>query len=150
MKTIVVGLDFSDASKSVLNKAAELAEALGASLRLVHILEPQPSYSTYGFTTEEFPMIQGFQNEARKHAERRLDEAAEVLRGRGYDVATQIAVGSPTSEMESILENLEGAMLVVGTHGHNLVGSILLGSFAEAMVRKAVVPTLVVPIKNKS
>ena len=36
-------------------------------------------------------------------------------------------------------------MVVLGTHGHGVVASLLLGSVAEGLVRKAAVPTLVVP-----
>jgi nucleotide-binding universal stress UspA family protein len=35
--------------------------------------------------------------------------------------------------------------LVVGSHGHGVIASLLLGSVAEGMVRKAGIPTLVVP-----
>ena len=35
--------------------------------------------------------------------------------------------------------------VVLGSHGHGVIASLLLGSVAEGMVRKAGVPTLVVP-----
>jgi len=36
-------------------------------------------------------------------------------------------------------------LVVLGAHGHGAVAALLLGSVAEGLVRKAVVPTLVVP-----
>lgn len=146
MKTIVAAVDFSDASEEVISKATEMARIFSGELRLVHVIEPQPSYSTYGFTTEEFPVIQDFQRQAQDLAQKRLEEMRDALREDGIDATSQLSVGSTTHEIASILETLEDSMLVVGTHGHNLVGSILLGSVAESLVRKAVVPTLVVPV----
>ena len=50
--------------------------------------------------------------------------------------------------MHAILDYVQkiGAdLVIVGSHGHGAVAALLLGSVAEGMVRKAVVPTLVIP-----
>jgi nucleotide-binding universal stress UspA family protein len=36
-------------------------------------------------------------------------------------------------------------LVVLGSHGHGALAALLLGSVAEGMVRKASVPTLIVP-----
>ena len=54
--------------------ASGLAEAHGAELHLLHVLEPEPTYTAYGFTPDEFPAIHTFQEEARKRAKQKLDE----------------------------------------------------------------------------
>ncbi|RYD51562.1 MAG: universal stress protein [Verrucomicrobiaceae bacterium] len=43
------------------------------------------------------------------------------------------------------VQKIGGDLVIVGSHGHGAVASLLLGSVAEGMVRKAVVPTLVIP-----
>jgi nucleotide-binding universal stress UspA family protein len=53
MKTIVVAIDFSNATTGVLKMATEQATAFGAQLRLFHVVEPEPSYTAYGFTPDE-------------------------------------------------------------------------------------------------
>ena len=40
-------------------------------------------------------------------------------------------------------------LVILGTHGHGMVASLLLGSVAEGMVRKAVIPTMIIPVKDK-
>ena len=53
----------------------------------------------------------------------------------------------------SILEYAEevGAdLLVLGSHGHGFLGSLLLGSVAEGCVRKAQIPALIVPARKSS
>jgi nucleotide-binding universal stress UspA family protein len=39
-------------------------------------------------------------------------------------------------------------LVVLGSHGHGAIAALLLGSVAEGMLRKAVVPTLIVPVKK--
>jgi len=39
--------------------------------------------------------------------------------------------------------------LNLDTHGHGVVASLLLGAVAEGMVRKAEVPTMIIPVKKK-
>ena len=148
MKTIVVALDFSDASGPVLEFAAKMAGVFGATLHLVHVVEPEPTYSAYGFTPEEFPAIHVFQKEARSRAKSALDEKRKALDG-DLKVETHLLEGNP---MHALLEfgMEEGADLVVlGSHGHGVVASMLLGSVAEGLVRKAEIPVLVVPAPHR-
>jgi len=42
-----------------------------------------------------------------------------------------------------------GDFVVLGSHGHGVLGGLLLGSVAEGMVRKATVPTLIVPASQE-
>lgn len=146
MKQVVVSLDFSDAGTAIVAAAIELAKALQARVTLLHVLEPQPTYSAYGFSPEEFPAIQSFQEQAKQRAQQHLDQIAAKVAGNDLATETQLLAGSPAREIESFLRDAKDTWLVLGTHGHNWVGSILLGSVAESLVRRAVVPTLVVPI----
>ena len=43
------------------------------------------------------------------------------------------------------MKELGADLVILGSHGHGVVASLLLGSVAEGMVRKSLVPTLVVP-----
>ena len=57
MKNIIVAVDFSNATPGVTQIAVDLAKAFGANLELFHVIEPEPSYTAYGFTPDEFPAI---------------------------------------------------------------------------------------------
>jgi nucleotide-binding universal stress UspA family protein len=39
-------------------------------------------------------------------------------------------------------------LILVGTHGHNILESVLLGSVAEGVIRKSRLPVLVVPSRR--
>jgi nucleotide-binding universal stress UspA family protein len=145
MKQIVTALDFSDASDAVLKAAMAMAVSLQATLHIVHVLEPQPSYTAYGMTPEEFPAIQLFQEESQKRAEAKLKEALSTARGQVADVRTELMMGSPLHAIIDYVKDKSVDLVVIGTHGHGAVAALLIGSVAEGLVRKAICPTLVIP-----
>lgn len=149
MKTIVAAVDFSNATPGVLDAAVSQARAFGASLHLLHVLEPEPSYTAYGFTPDEFPAIHLFQEEARKRATARLEELRVKAAGEMPGVSVHLAEGSPFHALVDYVNEQGADLLVLGSHGHGAVAALLLGSVAEGMVRKAVVPTLVIPAPGK-
>jgi nucleotide-binding universal stress UspA family protein len=147
MKTIVVAVDFSNATTGVLEMACGLAKAFGASLRLFHVVEPEPSYTAYGFTPDEFPALHAYQEEAKRRAAAKLEELLAKVSPQLPDATTQIAEGSPLHALLDYVKESGADFVVLGSHGHGVIASLLLGSVAEGMVRKASVPTLIVPAK---
>jgi len=145
MKTIIAALDFSNSTPGVLEMAGGIAKAYGAALHLLHVMEPEPTYTAYGFTPDEFPVIHAFQEEAKKRAQAKLEEAAASVRHLVPDVTVKVSEGNPLPAVLEYIREAGGDMVVLGTHGHGVVASLLLGSVAEGLVRKAAVPTLVVP-----
>ena len=147
MKTIVAAVDFSNATPGVLEMAGRLAKAFGAQLRLFHAVEPEPSYTAYGFTPDEFPALHAYQEEAKRRAAAKLEEALAKVQPDLPGTSTQIAEGSPLHCLLDYVKESSADMVILGSHGHGVIASLLLGSVAEGMVRKATVPTLIVPAK---
>ena len=129
--------------------ASSLAKAYGAQLRLFHVVEPEPSYTAYGFTPDEFPALHAYQEEAKRRAAAKLEVALAKVTPGLPNASCQIAEGSPLHALLDYVKECEADMVVLGSHGHGVIASLLLGSVAEGMVRKAVVPTLVVPAPGK-
>jgi nucleotide-binding universal stress UspA family protein len=145
MKTIIVAVDFSNATPGVLKLAIGMAKAFGAELRLIHIVEPEPSYTAYGFTPEEFPAMHIYQEEARRRAGVKLDGLLAQVKTELPSASSHIAEGSPLHTLLDYVKESAADLVVIGSHGHGVIASLLLGSVAEGMVRKAAVPTLIVP-----
>jgi nucleotide-binding universal stress UspA family protein len=145
MKTIIAAVDFSNATPGVLEMAVRLAKPFGAELRLFHVIEPEPSYTAYGFTPEEFPAMNTFQAEAKRRATQKLDELLATVRADVPASTSVLREGSPLHSLLDYVSESHADFVVIGSHGHGMLASLLLGSVAEGMVRKAAVPTLVVP-----
>ena len=147
MKTIVVAVDFSDVTESVMDTATRLARALDESLHLVHVVEAEPTYAAYGFSPDEFPAMHEIMEESVLRSEKKLSAMAEETGIAGVEA---VVLEGPV--LHTLLEYAKGVgadMLVLGSHGHRFLGSLLLGSVAEGCVRKAEIPSLIVPAKKK-
>jgi nucleotide-binding universal stress UspA family protein len=149
MKTIVAAVDFSNATPGVLATAGKLAKAFGAQLHLIHVIEPQVPYTAYGFTPEEFPAIPIYDTEVRVRADRKLDELRSQFGSEIPGVVTELVDGGPLHATIEYIEKVGADLVILGSHGHGVVASLLLGSVAEGMVRKSVIPTLIVPAKEE-
>lgn len=140
MEKILVPMDFSDCSDAALRYGRALAEAFGASLHLLHVV--QDPY-TQPWAAEAFPaplgeMLQQWQEQARTRLVAVLGEKDRAA----ATIAT--VVGSPFYEIVRYAAEQEIDLIVIGTHGRGPVAHMLLGSVAEKVVRKAPCPVLTV------
>lgn len=151
MKSIVVAIDFSDAEGGVLQAASEMAMALGAELHLVHVVDSTPLYTMYGMHPEEIPSIVEYREVAQRQAEEKLGKLKGKLANEAVAIGCQVKVldGVPMDELLEYASELKATMVVAGTHGHSAIGSVLLGSVASGLVRKAKLPVLIIPVGER-
>ena len=134
-KTILVGVDFGDASARALAIARLLASAFQARVRALHAerFEPPPY-----FTIEQITALE---------SERRIAQAATADHLVRFAAASAFQVESIVVDeppVEAILDaSAEADLIVVGTHGRRGPGRWWLGSVAERVVRGAAIPVLV-------
>jgi nucleotide-binding universal stress UspA family protein len=148
MKKIIAAIDFSNATNGVILAATEMAKAFGAELHLLHVIEAEPTYTAYGFAPAEFPAMHTFHEETLKRAQKTLDQTAAEISTHGITPITHLGDGSPLIALEAKVKEITADLVILGAHGHGVVASLILGSVAEGMVRKAIVPTLIIPAKD--
>ena len=61
-------------------------------------------------------------------------------------VQTKVIQGQPLHALLEYAKEVDAEMLVLGSHGHGFMSSLILGSVAEGCVRKAQLPSLIVPM----
>jgi nucleotide-binding universal stress UspA family protein len=142
---ILVAVDLSPASSSVVEAAGRVAKLTGAKVYVLHAAEPEPDFVGYD-AGPEVVRTQVAQELRREH--RDVQALAEKLRNDGLD-ATALLVRGPTVETTlKEADNLEAELIVVGTHGHGAVYDVLIGSYSAGIIRKSKRPVLVVPIRD--
>lgn len=149
MKKISVAVDFSDVMPYVLDEAVKLARPLGGTIYLIHVMETSPAYGMYGFSPEEIPMVGPSPAELNAAVKRKMEAVAGKVREEGVEVHEVILEGNPLEEILRYVEANLMDLLVVGSHGHGILASMLLGSVADGAVRRSKIPVLVVPGKKK-
>lgn len=139
-RPVVVGVDWSDASRAAIELAAATADLTHRPLRLVHVLEP-PVYAVRrsGGPIHDIDLV------LRKAGQRLLDEALQVL-ALTYPALPVTAVVVTGQAVETLVEESRHAeRLVVGSHGAGLFTELLVGSTALQVVSLSASPVVVVP-----
>lgn len=77
--------------------------------------------------------------EARQH----LDAAAARLASPGLSIETTIGTGRPADVVTALAEEQDGDLIVVGSRGHGVIESMLLGSVSAEIVDRSRLPVLV-------
>lgn len=131
VKTILVPVDFSDTSRRVLGFGRLLADALGASLHLLHVI-------AYPIVTPQ--TLGEKQQDACDRLEALLDRTDREIR----HATTSCQVGTPASEICRHAADHAIDLIVMGTHYREPVWQMATGSIAEAVVGSAPCAVLVV------
>src|SRR6185295_12867600 len=143
IRSIVVPTDFSDCGNYALSYAASLARTFGASVICVHVIEPMVPTAGYSGMTEPLP-IADISDQLEDSAERELPKLAECEECAGLEVEEVIVHGEAAAEIVRVAKERQVDLNVVSSHGRKGLGRILFGSTAEAVVRHAPCPVLVV------
>jgi nucleotide-binding universal stress UspA family protein len=143
IRTILLPTDFSDCGNYALAYAASLARKFSASIICVHVIEPIVPTVGYSGMTEPLP-IADISEQLEDSAERELPKLAECEECSGLTVEELIVHGEAASEIVRVAQERNVDLIVIASHGRTGLGRILFGSTAEAVVRHASCPVLVV------
>jgi len=143
IRSVLVPTDFSECGNYALSYAAFLARKFGASIVCVHVIEPIVPTVGYSGMTEPLPIVD-ISEQIEDSAERELPKLAEREDFSGLDVEELIVHGEAAAEIVRVAKEREIDLIVLSSHGRTGLGRILFGSTAEAVVRHAFCPVLVV------
>jgi len=139
---IIAAVDFSAASRTVLERAVEIAERDGARLTLIHVYEYFPPLDiadtplgsvSWGFNEQELVEL---------HRQQLQTVAAELA---SPPILNKLLTGNPKDEIVGYAREQASDLIVIGSHGRHGIG-LLLGSTANAVLHHAPCDVLAVRI----
>jgi len=148
---IVVAVDYSGAGHLAFDRALELAADRRTAE--VHVINVLPVYqsgfaeSTSGTWIGALPSVKEAGEQLRTYVEARLAafRAAHPEAKLGPEnIRAHQRLEVPSEEIAQLAADVEADLVVVGTHGRRGLTRMMLGSVAEATVRLAPCPVLVV------
>jgi nucleotide-binding universal stress UspA family protein len=136
---VLCALDLADGSNRTLAAAVSVAQAAGAHLTLLHVLEDAP---------QEEAAVAHAGSDLSAYRAQRCQEARQRLRALAKDVRCVhdeiVKTGTPDREILDLAEERGAGLVVVGVHGRRLLDLLHFGSTAHHVVRGAGCPVLTV------
>ena len=147
-KHLVVAVDGSETSVNALRHACSVAAAGKAKLTLVHVANP----AEYMALAPEFLQQASYEEAAIANGNEVLSEAVEITNDAepgisGVNTHLLLANKGARETAQELVDyaSQQGAdLLVLGTHGRTGLMHLLMGSFAETVMRQSHLPLLII------
>jgi universal stress protein A len=140
-KKILFPTDFSLSGMHALELATALARDSGATLLIVYVDEPLP-------IMEEGELYPPCILPSAEHLQQTLNEI--VPTDARVKCEHKLVVGKPVDQILKMAQEEKVDLIVIPTHGRTGLSRVLMGSVAEAVLRRAPCPVLTVKIPTPS
>lgn len=137
---ILLAADGSRFTKKALAFLLANDNLLGADVQLL-VLNVQHAMSPHITNQLGKRVVADYQ---REQAEKVLAPIGKFLARHALDSKVQWTVGSASDEILKAARKHKAHLVVMGTHGHGLLGRIVLGSVAQRVLAECPVPVLLV------
>ncbi|AFZ34905.1 UspA domain-containing protein [Stanieria cyanosphaera PCC 7437] len=144
MENILIAIDFSDITAKVIETGAKIAASCGSKLWLIHVAEPDPDF--VGFETGP-QSKRDWRAKTFREEHRLIQTEANKLSDRGLDVTPLLIQGVTVETIIQEANKLQADLIVLGSHGHNVIYKTFMGSVSEGVLTHAACPVLLVPSK---
>jgi len=136
---ILVLVDFSEITRSVLDHARHWAKLNSAELILLHVVH-LPVMADSGTWLD--PVISpSLEQDIRKQmiaaASAKMRELAQECETAGLKTQSLVREGVPTAEIIKCVEETKADLAIIGSHGQSAISHFLMGSVADRVVRRA-------------
>jgi nucleotide-binding universal stress UspA family protein len=147
LNRILVPTDFSETATHAMRYASDLAGRLGASLTVVYAdpFVPPVDYTASIGGWDEYSFVQ---LKARAEDQLRHDAKTNIDPAVPYDAIVRVA--APLDGILAMAREWGSGLIVMGTHGRTGFRRLIIGSVTEAVMRKAAVPVIAVPLNCES
>jgi nucleotide-binding universal stress UspA family protein len=142
-KKLLVPLDGSELSASILPRVIAVAEPAGAEVALLQVVEPLERG-----VREEMGEDLAVKLDVVKHEELTayLERAGAVLENRGLRIVIATAEGKPAETIIDYATVHDMDLIIMATHGRSGLSRWAFGSVAEKVLRHSPVPVLIAPV----
>jgi nucleotide-binding universal stress UspA family protein len=136
VRSILVPSDDSLGSAQALSAAKSIAQATGARIELLHVVEPPLRYLRGKYIEPEF------EEQARVTSEKDMRRLASRLQHLGFAADGRAVIGQPAATIVAVADEIEADLIVMATNGLTGLTPKILGSVTHEVLRTAHAPLL--------
>jgi nucleotide-binding universal stress UspA family protein len=136
-KEILIAVDDGETALWAAQTAGQLADATGGRATVIHVVD-----AAYTFVPSENrfeSVLAALRRDGREALRVAMNKLPDSVRG-----AALLREGHPPDEILAAAESLGADLIVTGSHGRGRIAQFILGSTADALVRRALCPVLIV------
>jgi len=136
IETVIIATDGSESARRGVRTALDLADQFDATVHALYVVDSGEIDQTPA--------------EIREEVDRAIrtagDDALSVVyeEADGPELVTAVERGEPATEIIDYAEDVNADLIAMGTRGRHGEHAFLLGSVAEAVVRRSPIPVLTV------
>jgi nucleotide-binding universal stress UspA family protein len=148
-RRILVPLDGSELAEQALSPAFELAHKFAGEVLLLCVAGTDEALVEWveplGPTYEP---VNGRRAQVLAQTEAYLLEIKQRWLTAGVPIRTEVILGVPPERIVSVAQEQQVGLIVMSTHGRTGFSRLVYGSVAEAVLRGAHLPVLMLPIRH--
>lgn len=137
---ILIAIDDSDPARAALEQAFN--ESPDMEFVVLHVINPFTAIFTGDL--DDYSDLDAVMDTAQERADVLLEEAETLAKEYNVEIETEVAFGKPDRLILEYAELDDIEKVVIGSHGRSGISRVLLGSVAEAVVRRSPVPVTIV------
>jgi len=137
VERLLVPTDFSPGARVALDRAMTVARLYGASICLLHVITPFTLAGLAGTTASAL-------GEIFSAGEAAIEDLVCSVRGQKVSCAGMVREGALDEQVRTVISELDIDLLVMATKAGKGVSGYALGSTAERILRKTLIPVITV------
>jgi nucleotide-binding universal stress UspA family protein len=135
-------------AEKALAPALGIAAKFGGEAVLLRAVTPAELDPAARHGPTYYDLRKQWEKQESQTADSYLRQVRAEWRGCGVPLRLEVAIGSPPNVIIATAAQLAANLIVMATHGRSGLSRLVYGSVAEAVVRAAEVPVLMVPIRS--
>lgn len=146
MKKIVLPVDFSESTTTLLDHAVDFAKTVNAEIALIHIAASDIGFVIGDMGFQYFPEVE--ENEI-KYELKELKRLEDEVKSKGVACTHILKQGVPGDTILEYANEINADYIVLGSHGRSGMYDVFIGSLTKELTKKSTIPVLVIPCQEK-
>lgn len=154
MKKVLIALDYNPTAQKVADVGYSIAKAMEAECILIHVISSPINYTSLNYDPimgfSGFGSFDNYQLDVELLSKTSLNYLESVKLHLGDStIKTIVKEGELAEKIMETAKILKVDIIVIGTHSHQWLEKILVGSTTESIIQIATIPILIVPTKKQ-
>jgi len=147
MTTIVLPVDFGDATDKLIEGAVKFAKEVNGKICMIHVAPADIGFAIGDMGFQYFPEVE--QNEIKEEL-LRLNQLEQRIIAMGVDCEHLLKQGIAKDLIMEYASDKNASYIVMGSHGRSGIYDVFIGSLTKDLTKTSSIPVVVIPIHENA